>query len=89
MHAGERGGSTLGHYDLYSFAFNVYKNYRDGARRCGSASPVAAVKAPGPSGALYVTQRCISQHTRGNLLKCQRDKTHWIQRAGQSGVKRH
>lgn len=61
-------------------------------RRGGAASPELAVKARVPR-VLYMSPSSASPstlpHTQANLLKCQRDKTRWIQCAGPGGVKRH
>ncbi len=62
------------------------------AQARGSASPELAVKSWVPR-VLYMSpgsaSLCPPPHTQANLLKCQRDKTRWIQCAGPGGVKRH
>lgn len=61
-------------------------------RREGEAFPELAVKARVPED-LYMSPSSASvsapPHTLANLLKCQCDKTRWIQRAELGGVKCH
>lgn len=58
----------------------------------GEASLELAVKA-WVSRVLYMSPSSASlsglPRTQANLLKCQHDKTRWIQCAGPGGVKRH